>query len=374
MKLEGARRDVLAALPGWVVARVVVLLSLAAANLIARHLKPIPGHVAAHLHEGILGWDAVRYQQIAERGYQALPIKEIRFFPLYPLLARAVGFVIGHRAGIALVLIANLCALALGALVHRIVRMEGGDDETAVRAAWLVALVPAAFVFVWGYSEALAMALTAAGFLALRRQAWWWAAAAGFLGGLTRPVGLVFMLPAAIEAARGLHRGQLRLGDLAARAAAVGSSAVGCGVYLLWVGHVFGDALLPFRIQRNPLYRGPATNPFPVMWGAIENAFQGAWRGNSLHLPWVVIVLVLVVLVFRFMPFSYGAYAAAMVVIALTAQRWGSFERYAFTAFPITIALAWVTRNRHAERAAWAIGVTAMAGYATLAVLGAYVP
>jgi hypothetical protein len=374
MRLAGARRDVLAALPGWVVARVVVLMSLASAHLIARHLKPIPAHVAAHLHEGILGWDAVRYQQIAEKGYAALPIREVRFFPLYPLLGRALGFVIGHRAGIALVVVANVCALALGAIVHRLVRMEGGDDETAVRAAWLVALVPPAFVFTWGYSEALAMALTAAGFLALRRRAWWWAAAFGLLGGLTRPVGLVFMLPAAIEAARGLHRGQLRLGDLAARAAAVAGPAMGCGMYLLWVGHVFGDALLPFRIQRSPLYRGPATNPLPVIGVAVKHAFEGVWRGNDLHLPWILIAVVLVVLTLRFMPLSYGAYAGAMVAIALTAQRWGSFERYAFTAFPITMALAWAARNRHAERAALTIGVTAFAGYATLAVLGVYVP
>jgi hypothetical protein len=371
-----ARPDVLAALPAWVTARVVVLMSLAAANLIGRHLQPIPQHVANHLHEGILGWDAVRYQQLAEKGYHALPTKELRFFPLYPLLGRALGFVLGHRAGIALVLVANLSALALGALVHRLVKQEGGDDRTAQRAAWLVAFMPPAFVFVWGYSESLAMTLAAAGFLALRRRAWWWAAAAGFLGALTRPVGLVFALPAAIEAARGLslHRGHLRMPDLAGRAAAVVSSVAGCTVYLLWVGHEFGDAMLPLSIQRDPQWRGSATNPIPVFARAVGAAFTGQWRGNALHLPWVVIVLALVVLTFRLMPFSYAAYAAAMVGLAVTAQRWGSFERYSFTAFPITLALAWVSKNPHLERAVLMIGVAAMAGYATLALLGAYVP
>src|SRR3712207_8410014 len=40
---------------------------------------------------------------------------------------------------------------------------------------------------------------------ALRRQRWWWAAAFGLLGGLARPLGLLFAVPAAIEALRGLR-------------------------------------------------------------------------------------------------------------------------------------------------------------------------
>ena len=56
-------------------------------------------------------------------------------------------------------------------------------------AAWLTALAPPAFVLVMGYSEPLFLCLVVAAFLWMRQGRWWSVAGAGFLAGLTRPVG-----------------------------------------------------------------------------------------------------------------------------------------------------------------------------------------
>jgi hypothetical protein len=362
-------RDLRAALPGWIVARVIVFSSLGFAHLLERRLKPLPIASVRHIQEGILGWDAVRYEQIARFGYEALPEKELRFFPLLPVLARGLGTVLGGRYGLALLLIASASALVFGALLHRIVLDEKGDAAMARWVTWVVALVPPAFVLVWGYSEALAGALLAAGFLALRRQWWWAAAGAGLLLGLTRPVGLLFVLPAAIEAARGF-----RIREAGRRVAAVVSPVVGCALYLAWVSRAFGDAMLPFDVQRSPSFRGPAVNPFPEIATAVANAFTGRWEGNALHVPWVALVLVLVVVSFRRWPLSYAVFGAATVLTAISANRWGSFERYSFLAVPILLAVASSFRTERSERTALAIGSAAMAIYGTLAIVGAYVP
>src|SRR2546422_383386 len=58
-----------------------------------------------------------------------------------------------------LLLLANGGALVLGGLLHRVALEETGDEALARRAAWLVALMPPAFVMAMGYAEPLAVSL-----------------------------------------------------------------------------------------------------------------------------------------------------------------------------------------------------------------------
>src|SRR4029077_15621661 len=122
------------------------------------------------VHQGLFAWDAGFYRGIAQHGYGfgTVPHDALRFFPLFPLAGRALGPVLGGRADVALVAVVEVSALVLGALVHRLVLLEGRDERTARRAAWLVALFPSAFVLVLGYAEALALVFTVGAFIALR--------------------------------------------------------------------------------------------------------------------------------------------------------------------------------------------------------------
>lgn len=360
------------AVPGWVAARVLVAFSFLAANLAFDHLRPRALGVEMHLHEGLLGWDARWYENIASFGYADLPRVGLRFFPLFPLLGRLLGGVLfGHR-GLALVLVANGAALVLGVLLHRLCVQERGDAGLGRRAAWLVAVVPSAYVLVWGYSEALAGCLAVACFMALRRRRWWWAAVAGLLAGLVRPVGMLLALPAAVEAARGLRSAPAR--EWVARGAAVLGAPLGCGLYLAWVGVRFGHPFLPLSVQQAPDFRGGVTNPVGVLWKAADGLLEGRLDGNTVHLPWAVVAIVLVALVFRWWPLSYGVFAAASLAVALSTERLGSFERYAFAPFPVVLTLAVLAGAGWSERLLLVIGGATMTGYATLALLGVIVP
>src|SRR5690348_14038043 len=81
--------DVGAALPAWAAARAVVGFTLLAAHYAFGRLHLQEDWIRHHLHQGIVGWDAERYQQIAVHWYGPLPRRELRFFPLLPLLTRA---------------------------------------------------------------------------------------------------------------------------------------------------------------------------------------------------------------------------------------------------------------------------------------------
>ena len=128
----------------------------------------------------------------------------LRFFPLVPMLAKPFIWV-GIPAKAAVLIVSNISALVAGVLVYMLARREGRDAAFATRAAWFLALAPAAFVLVMGYTEGTTLALAIGVFLALRSKRWWVAAGLGVLAGLTRPSGFLLALPALIEAARGFR-------------------------------------------------------------------------------------------------------------------------------------------------------------------------
>lgn len=366
--------DVRAALPAWVAARLVVLGALALAHVLAAKIDAsVPGFTD-RLSRGLLAWDGRWYYDIAERGFAALPDESLRFFPLYPLVARGLAPVVAGHTGLALLLVSNGAALVLGALVHRLALVESGDAALARRAAWLVALVPPFYVLVMGYAEPLALSLSVACFLALRRCRWGWAAAAGYLAGLTRPVGAILSVPAAIEAARGLRAAPAR--ERAQRALAVVAPVAGVATFLAWVGIRFDDGSLPLDVQSRAHLRGGFANPAVTAFRAAADLVQGevGLGENSVHLPWVVLAVVLAVVACRRWPAAYGAFAVATLVVALSARNLGSFERYAFGAFPLVLALASVTAAPWAERLVLSLSASLMAGYAVLALLLYYVP
>ena len=371
---RGIGDDVRAALPGWVAARLVVLGALALVHVLAAKVDAsVPGYTD-RLSRGLLAWDGRWYFDIAERGYAALPDESLRFFPLYPLGARALSPVVAGHTGLALLLVSNAAALALGALVHRLALEETGDPALARRAAWLVALVPPFYVLVMGYGEPLALALSVACFLALRRRRWGWAAVAGFFAGLTRPVGAILSVPAAVEAARGLRSAPAR--ERVGRVLAVMAPLAGVGSFLVWVGVRFDRALLPLEVQNRAHLRGGFANPVVTVVRATGDLFQGdvGLGENSVHLPWVVLAAVLAVVVCRRWPASYAAFTVATLVVALSATDLGSFERYAFGAFPLVLALASVTAAAWAERLVLSVSASLLAGFAALALLLYYVP
>jgi hypothetical protein len=348
-----------------------VLGSLALAHYVVSHLHPAAPGVAARVHQGLLGWDAGFYQAIAERGYGTLSRQALRFFPLLPLIARWISDATRMTPGDALIVISNGSALAAGALAYHLARRETKDAALARRAAWLLALAPPAFVLVMGYSEALMLVLGLCAFLALRSGRWWWAFVAGALLGLVRPLGILFVAPAAIEAARGLTGTSAR--QRCARLAAVVSPAVGMGAYLAWVGAAYGDAFLPLRIQSESGHHAFA-DPFSTLYHNAVQLLHGHHVGSGLHVPWVVLLVVLTVVAFRKWPASYGALCLLTLVASVTSSNLDSIERYALGAFPFVLAGATVTASARVERVVLCLLGAGLLGYSLLAFLNALVP
>ena len=382
--VPGARRrgrlseDLRAVLPVWVAARCIVALAWALAGAVARADRP--GGTTLALDQGLLAWDGSWYEAIARVGYGGLPEEGLRFFPLYPMVGRLVAVPLGGRDALALVLVANLVALAVAVVLRRLVLDERGDVALADRAVALTLLFPSAFVLVWAYSEALFLLGAVGAVWAARRRQWWLAAACGAVAGATRPLGLLLAVPLVVEAVLA-HRGAAGAGGRtdgrgwvtwAGRAAAVVGPVVGTGAYLLWVGSTEGDPWLPFTVQ-SPL-RGEAVDPVSRLFQGLGDLVGPERWGDGLHLPFVLAAVALVVVTFRTWPPVYGLLGTVLLLTAVSADNLNSFERYALNAFPLVLGLAAVTAAPRAERLALAVAGCGLLSLTALAWLGTYVP
>lgn len=358
-----------AALPAWLVGRLAVGLGFAVALVVAEEL--VPGRHPVQLDQGLFAWDAAFYRDIADAGYDGVAQEGLRFFPLLPLLARIVAVPLFGNVGLAIILLVNAAALGAGVLLYRLAVHETGDRKVGERAAWLLALLPPAAVLVLGYAEALLLVASIGAFLCYRKERWWAAALLGLLAGSCRPVGAALALPALFEAWPGWRR---QRSATIARLAAIAGPVVGTGLYLVWVQREYGDWQLPLQLQNDPELRGGWANPVSTIWDAVHSLVSSGSLGEGLHVPWIGLYLLLLVVCFRRLPVSYGAYAGALLLAALTGHTLGSFERYGLAAFPLLLALAIVLRAPALERAALLVCAAGLTGFTTLTFLNTFVP
>ena len=228
------------------------------------HSHPAPT-VVFRVHQGLLAWDAGFYESIARFGYAPFGHQALRFFPLFPLVARALAQVPGISDSTAIVLIANLGALVGTALLVVLVRRETGDASLARRSAWLMSLAPPAFTLVLGYAEGMLLVFTVGCFLCLRPAAgkapvWWGAAVLGLRRG-AHPA------PRGAALRRGRGRGLAALaaaaggGERLAMLLAAAAPAAGLATFLGWSAAVYGDFWLPLRVQTSAGHHGGLDRP-----------------------------------------------------------------------------------------------------------------
>jgi mannosyltransferase PIG-V len=335
------------------------------------------GGAIDYLVSPLVRWDAQWYLRIAEHGYRAHD-EAVRagraFFPLYPLLVRGLGgFASAGAAAIAAIAI-SLAALAAGLrLLHRLAAMElgkGAADATVM----LLAFAPVAFFFSAPYTESLFLLLSVAAFLAARRGMWAMAGIAAAAASGTRPTGALLILPLAIlylygpradrdpDAPRGAgwrvlrprHRPRADILWLALAPA-------GIVAYSLYLRHSVGDALAWQHVQ--PLF-GRRTFEWPteslrqaVVAGfhAIKGDGPHAYRGPILlETAYLPLAIAATVGTFRRLPFAYGVYSLAALLLAIASPAYieplRSLPRLLLPIFPMTMWLASWTERRGLTR------------------------
>ncbi len=141
-------------------------------------------------------WDGAIYATIAQSGYTLLT--QAAFFPLYPLLERLLSPLFGADPALAGLILANVACLVAFGLLRILAERECGR-EAARRALLYLALFPYSLFLAAAYTESLFLALSLATFLALRSRHWRQAGLLAMLATLTRPVGILLLIPLIYE-------------------------------------------------------------------------------------------------------------------------------------------------------------------------------
>jgi hypothetical protein len=314
-----------------------------------------PAHqVTGGWHNMFTAWeryDALWYLRIASTGYRG-DDGSAAFFPLYPLLTRAVAYPLGHRWLLAAYLVSNLALVAALILLHRLTELELGE-VAARRAVLYICIFPTGFFLFAPYTESLFLALSVGCLYAARRSQWLLAGALGALASSTRSAGIVLALPLLVEGflqLRAQPEGRLRRA-----AAAVGAAAlvpVGMVLYLGYWAQYGGDWRRPLDIQKSGWGKEFST-PWHTLHRGWETGTQfiGSYPGGYHTLDLLVVVVVLgasIWTVFRLRP-TYSVYVFLSLIPPLLLMYDGrpliSVPRYYLVAFPVFWAF-----GRFAER------------------------
>nr|WP_063726009.1 hypothetical protein [Streptomyces monomycini] len=201
----------------------------AAGNLLRRAGPALLGYTAvrllgtlvlmkwAHLqHRGLWPlladrWDSRWYLGIADHGY-AYAFDEsgrnesnLAFFPLYPVVVKAVaGVTPGSRASVGVAVAVGCALLAAWGIFSVGDRLYGARVGTVLAVLW--GATPVAAIQWTGYTESLFTALVAWSLYAVLTGRWVAAGVLCLLAGLTRPTGLALVAAVCVSAAVALWR------------------------------------------------------------------------------------------------------------------------------------------------------------------------
>ena len=192
-----------------------------------------------------------------------------------------------------------------------------------------------------------------------------------FLAAVTRPIGVLLALAVAVELLRWWAR--LRAGRRLAGVGATVAPVVGLAAFGLWSRHEVGDFWAPLSVQFQSKHHGALADPVVTLYHDVRGLWHGH-VGTGLHVPWVVLALILLIVCCRKLPASYTVFSAAVLLVAVAGSNLDLFERYALSAFPLTIAAALTAGSRSLSGSCWALLPAALAAYALLAFLNISVP
>lgn len=297
-------------------------------------------------------WDCAWYDRIIDHGYTLREnrMSSVAFFPLYPLVTRAVADVIGDRrlAGF----LVSHAGTILGLWFVFLTALMFVSEEKARRALILLLLFPGSLFYSAFYTEGLFLCVTAGSAYYFFRRRWLLCGLFGMLAMLTRSSAVVLGAAMAGSLLYDIIRRRERFEP---GMAWLGLYPVGLGLFMLILHWSVGDALAFVSAQK--------------------------WWGRSLHFPVATLVRELGWIKGGFPKESYNIHrimdsAAAVgffaVAVAMALKRWHpvlwlyvmgavlmslstgivlSMVRFMAVLFPVFIYLADRAEDRRIERA-----------------------
>jgi hypothetical protein len=343
--------------------------------------------------QGDSGW----YYWIAEEGYSYTPGQQspIAFFPVYPLLVRGVGALLGGDFSTAAGLVTLVCAAGVVVLFADWLRTRTEPRTALVAVALLLVYPYSLFLYGSGYGEAVFLLSALGSFALLERRHYVLAGMVGVLATAGRPIGIavtVGLVVRAVEliaedraarrdapalvgatvgpgAATGGPSGNSRATPTALvsfrdlveavrftrwRQVALLVSGAGLVAWMIYLGVRFGDPVAFATVQGAPGWDqggGPRTWFKVPFFGSL---YYGIWHNVVLLVPQALACLAAVLLVrtvWRRFGWGYAAYTLVSLAIPIIGTKdFMGAGRYVLAAYPVLAAAAVVLTDDRRPR------------------------
>lgn len=334
------------------------------------------GNATRPMLDVLTSWDGLWYMDIVRHGYPTdIPpnvtyhVDEARaaFFPLFPLLGRAVDRILPGGDSLAVLtmnaVLGLIAVVLIGVLGERIY-----GERVGRRSATLAAIFPGSFVLSFAYSEALMIVLAAACLWCLVEREWVAAGVFAALATATRPNGLALVVACAVAAFFAIRERR----DWRALVS-VALAPIGFVTFQIWLGEHTGERGAWFRVQREAWGEGASFG-----WTALKNTVEAVAQPltsptDTITALAVVATVALVRMSWQAkLPLVLTAYSWCILALMLVPATVTARPRFLYTAFPLLIGAAkWYEGRRRDDETLWPMTMAA-SGAGLAALTGLY--
>ncbi|MFW6075233.1 MAG: mannosyltransferase family protein [Chloroflexota bacterium] len=312
-------------------------------------------------------WDSGWYLTIANNGYQYDPqaASSVAFFPLFPLLIRAFDAVLPGSDVLAALIVVHLALFGALLYIYKLLRIDYGN-RMAMRTIYFLLIFPGAFFLTAVYNESLLLFTIAGALYHARRGQWLLAGLFGIGASATKLVGVMLIVPLAVELAsqRGSSWRNIKPGAWIA-IAPLGTLAYfgylqakfdSFRVFFDTEGHWHRDAFTPVLFMGIERLMGvtDALSYYPANTTPLRSAFLII----DTTLLWIFLISGVILWV-KHRP-TYGALVIAFAMVPALSGSPQSLNRYLAVLFPAFLLLAQIRSEamRHALTFAFVVGMT----------------
>lgn len=329
----------------FLVSRISIFLIGYMSSLIILKDKFYPNLQNQNLLDLFFRWDSGWYLSIAQNGYEFVSGQESRagFFPLYPLLVKTFSylFVDIRLTGF---IISNLALLFAATYLYRLMLVETKDDSIASKTVLFMLISPLSFFFSIFYTEGLFIFLIIAACYYARTRQWLFAALAGFFATLTKILGILILIPIAIEYFefdfKSIKTNLYKLRNVQKDFLYLLIVPLALLFYMLYLQFEVGDALAFVHAQS-------AWNRkfvlFIKTWANIDN-FAPFYR-HVYKASIIIAVVSLGYLIYKRMRLSYIVYAIVFLFMILSSNNAECLPRYISAIFPIYMGMGMISER-----------------------------
>ena len=323
----------------------LLLFSFFALYLLGGFLNPQKVNFLAALSS----WDGGHFISIAQNGYQAP--EQYAFFPLYPLLIKALAPVFLNNFRLAALFISSLFSLLAIVFFQKLASIDYKNGEVKKSIIFLLAS-PVAFFLAAAYAESLFVFLACASFYFSRSQRWVWAGVFASFASAAKPFGILLFIVLVFEY---LKQKNFKIKKVDWKILLVFIAPCGLLFYMAFLKFKLGNAFFFIVSESNWQRQFIAFAPKVVFEKylsvfSLENIGTRFFAQQALELFSVIFFIVILVYSVKKLRSTYVLYCILLLLLALSTGVLTSFPRFFLLAFPLFFALPSFCQGRLFEK------------------------